>query len=124
LHQDVAYPIEGLVIVALKRHVHCLDELSENEAAQLMQLLRRVRAAQREVLAIDHVYYFYNEDTTHHFHVWMVPRYGWMKQFGRSIQSVRPVLHHARDNMQDRDNIEKVKSAVQLLREDLSKYSA
>lgn len=120
IHQDVAYPIEGLVIVALKRHVFCLDELSEIEAMELMDLLRRVRAAQRKVLAIEHVYYFYNEDTTHHFHIWMVPRYEWMKQFGRSVQSVRPVLHYARDNMQDPENIERVTSAVRLLRDELN----
>lgn len=120
LHQDVAYPIEGLVIVALKRHVFCLDELTDDEAAELMELMRRVRAAQRKTLEIEYVYYFYNEDTTHHFHIWMVPRYEWMKQFGRSIQSVRPFLHHARDNMQDQHNMEKVTSAVRLLSQELS----
>lgn len=116
LHQDVAYPIDGLVIVALKRHVYCLDELSETEAVELMDLLRRVRAAQRQALGIEHVYYFYNEDTTHHFHIWMVPRYEWMKQFGRSVQSLRPVLHFARDHMQDSENIAKVIQSVGTLR--------
>jgi hypothetical protein len=33
------------------------------------------------------VYYFYNEDTTHHFQLWMVPRYGWMYEIGRSVES-------------------------------------
>ncbi|WP_206628030.1 hypothetical protein [Escherichia coli] len=28
-HQDVAYPIEGLVILASKRHIKCFDELNE-----------------------------------------------------------------------------------------------
>lgn len=116
VHQDWAYPIEGLVIVAAKRHVYCLDELTETEATELMKLLRVVREAQKSVLGIEHVYYFYNEDTTHHFHFWMVPRYEWMKAFGRSVQSLRPVLHHARDNMQDQENLERVILAVNRLR--------
>jgi diadenosine tetraphosphate (Ap4A) HIT family hydrolase len=91
-HQDVAYPIEGLVILASKRHIKCFDELNEEERLDYINILSKIRKAQREVLGIEHVYYFYNEDTTHHFHTWMVPRYKWMYNFGRSVESVRPVL--------------------------------
>ncbi len=74
-HQDVAYPIKGLVILASKRHIKCLDELTEEERIDYITVLSKIRKAQRETLGIEHVYYFYNEDTTHHFHTWMVPRY-------------------------------------------------
>ncbi|MBN9653546.1 diadenosine tetraphosphate hydrolase [Halobacillus sp. GSS1] len=97
-HQDVAYPIRGLVIVASKRHIKGLDELTEEEQHDYITFITKIRKAQREVLGIEHVYYFYNEDTTHHFHLWMVPRYDWMYEFGRSVESVRPVLLHARNN--------------------------
>ncbi|MEK5108790.1 hypothetical protein MHI57_19130 [Cytobacillus sp. FSL K6-0129] len=30
-HQDVAYPIRGLIILASKRHIKCFDELTEEE---------------------------------------------------------------------------------------------
>jgi len=56
-HQDVAYPIAGLVILASKRHVYGLDELTEEESTEYMQLLRRIRQAQRQVLGIAQVYY-------------------------------------------------------------------
>jgi hypothetical protein len=52
----------------------------------------KIRKAQRVVLGIEYVYYFYNEDTTHHFHTWFVPRYEWMYELERSVESVRPVL--------------------------------
>jgi diadenosine tetraphosphate (Ap4A) HIT family hydrolase len=90
------------------------DELTEEEAAELMTLLCKIRQVQREVLQIEHVYYFYNEDTTHHFHVWMVPRYEWMYEFGRSIESVRPILLHARE-MNSEENLKTVRQAIQLL---------
>ena len=89
-HQDVAYPIPGLVILAAKRHMKCLDELTPPEAGEFIATAQRIRAEQRRVLNIEHVYFFYNEDTTHHFHLWMVPRYEWMKAFGRSVESIRP----------------------------------
>lgn len=119
-HQDVAYPVPGQVIVTTKRHLRNLDELSPDEIEELLPILVKIRAAQRAILGIETVYYFYNEDTTHHFHVWMVPRHGWMKQFGRSIESVRPALLHARAQMTSRAQIAEVQRAVEMLRRGLS----
>ena len=121
VHQDFAYPLPGMVILASKRHLHCLDELTGSEAGDYINLLCRIRKAQRDVLGIEHVYYFYNEDTTHHFHMWMMPRDEWMNEFGRSIESVRPILTYAKEYMNDQANIAYVKSCIQKLRSELSK---
>ncbi|WP_064093963.1 HIT family protein [Rossellomorea aquimaris] len=120
-HQDVAYPIKGLIILASKRHIKCFDELTEAEKIDYITLLTKIRKAQREVLGIEYVYYFYNEDTTHHFHTWMVPRYEWMYEFGRSVESVRPSLLHARNKMNHKDNIQEVLEAINALKEELDK---
>lgn len=120
-HQDVAYPIKGLIILASKRHIKCFDELTDVERLDYINLLSEIRKAQRKVLGIEYVYYFYNEDTTHHFHTWMVPRYDWMQEFGRSVESLRPALLHARNNMNDGENIKEVMTAIELLRNELKK---
>lgn len=120
-HQDVAYPIKGLIILASKRHIKCFDELTEAEKLDYINLLTKIRKAQREVLSIEYVYYFYNEDTTHHFHTWMVPRYEWMYQFGRSVESVRLVLLHARNHMNSEENIKEVMYAIHALGKELNK---
>ncbi|PFN99654.1 diadenosine tetraphosphate hydrolase [Bacillus sp. AFS076308] len=114
-HQDVAYPIKGLIILASKRHIYGFDELTEEEKIDYINLLTKIRKAQREVLDIEHVYYFYNEDTTHHFHTWMVPRYEWMNDFGRSVESLRPVLRHARNKMNDQENVNEVIKSISML---------
>lgn len=119
-HQDVAYPIKGLVILASKRHIKCLDELTEEEKLDYINIMTNIRKAQREVLGIDYVYYFYNEDTTHHFHTWLVPRYDWMNEFGRSVESLRPVLLHARNNKNTEENQQKVMNAIEALRNALN----
>ncbi|WP_433750671.1 HIT family protein [Falsibacillus pallidus] len=119
-HQDVAYPIKGLVILASKRHIKCLDELTKEERYEYIDIMTRIREAQRSVLRIEHVYYFYNEDTTHHFHIWMVPRYDWMGDFGRSVESVRPVLLHARNHMNTVENQKVVIEAIEALRKELN----
>lgn len=120
-HQDVAYPIPGLIIVASKRHLKSLDELTEAERLDYITVLSEIRKAQRDVLGIESVYYFYNEDTTHHFHTWMVPRYDWMYEFGRSVESVRPVLLHARNEMNDEANVRRVRQAIAALTEELKR---
>lgn len=120
-HQDVAYPIPGLVILASKRHLKTLDELTESERLDYITTLSKIRKAQRDVLGIESVYYFYNEDTTHHFHTWMVPRYEWMYEFGRSVESVRPVLLHARNEMNDEASVQRVRQAISALTEELKR---
>lgn len=120
-HQDVAYPIKGLIILASKRHIKCFDELTEKEKIDYIQLLSKIRKAQRDVLGIEYVYYFYNEDTTHHFHTWMLPRYDWMYEFGRSVESVRPVLLYARNKMNTKENIQEVLDAIDSLAKELNK---
>lgn len=122
VHQDVAYPIRGLVILASKRHFYCMDELSEEEQLEYISLIHKIRSEQRSRLGIDKVYYFYNEDTTHHFHLWMVPRYEWMKQFGNSVESLRPVLLHARNHMNNEDNMSTVIEGINELREGLKNF--
>ena len=114
-HQDVAYPIKGLIILASKRHIKCFDELTEEEQLDYIHVLSKIRKAQRKVLGIEYVYYFYNEDTTHHFHTWLVPRYEWMYEFGRSVESVRPVLLYARNQMNDEENMCEVIAAIKKL---------
>lgn len=122
VHQDVAYPIRGLVILASKRHFYCMDELSEEEQLEYISLIHKIRSEQRSRLGIDKVYYFYNEDTTHHFHLWMVPRYEWMKQLGNSVESLRPVLLHARNHMNNEDNMSTVIEGINELREGLKNF--
>jgi len=98
-----------------------LDELTTEESRDYTGLLCRIRRAQREVLGIEHVYYFYNEGTFLHFHMWMMPCYEWMNELGRSVESVHPILVHAREHMSEEGNIARVEDCVQKLRSVLSK---
>lgn len=124
VHQDVAYPIRGLMILASKRHFYCMDELTGEEQIEYITLIHKIRNEQRTLLGIDKVYYFYNEDTTHHFHLWMVPRYEWMYQFGSSVESLRPVLLHARNNMNDEENMRSVIEGIEILRDGLMDFAS
>jgi diadenosine tetraphosphate (Ap4A) HIT family hydrolase len=120
VHQDYACAIPGFLIVATIRHARCWDELTEDEAAEYGRLLRRLRAAQRAVLGVEHVYYFLNEDTGGHFHAWLLPRLPWMEAFGRRVESVRPILTRGRALMDDPAAVAEVRAAAAVIREHLA----
>ncbi len=70
-----------------------------------------------KVLEIKDVYIFQNEDTQHGFHVWIFPRYEWIEQFGKKIESVRPIMNHAVEKMSTDSNIQEVKNTAEKVRE-------
>ncbi|MFA6518751.1 MAG: diadenosine tetraphosphate hydrolase [Candidatus Shapirobacteria bacterium] len=117
-HQDYEIPIPGFVIVSSKRHIQSIDEFTEDEQRDFIKFLCRLRSAQRQVLGIEVIYIVQEEDTSHHFHVWMFPRFDWMEErFGRKIQSVRPIMEYARENMKTETKIKEVETATQKLKQ-------
>jgi hypothetical protein len=50
----------------------------------------------------------------------MVPRYDWMYPFGKSVESVRPVLLHARQKRKHKNEISKILEAINDLRKSLN----
>ena len=96
-----------------------LDEMKAEERSDYSTFVHNIRSVQRQRMQIESVYYFYNEDTTHHFHLWMVPRYEWMEAFGRSVESLRPVLRHAREERNDEPNRQLVLQGIETLRQGL-----
>ena len=46
----------------------------------------------------------------------MVPRYKWMYEFGYSVESLRPVLLHARNNLNTKENRKRVLEGIEKLR--------
>ncbi len=115
--QDYEIPIPGFVILASKRHLQSVDEFTQEEREDFIEFLCRLRKTIRQALDIQVVYLIQEEDTSHHFHVWVFPRYDWMvEKFGREIQSVRPIMEYARENLKTEENLKKVDEATEKLR--------
>lgn len=51
------------------------------------------------------------------FHLWMFPRYEWMKEFGAKIESVRPIMKYAQGLEITDELLAEVKEAARLVRE-------
>lgn len=115
--QDFEIPIPGFMIIAPLRHLHSVDEFTEAEAAEFMKILQSTRKLQRDVLGIDAVYIHQEEDRSHHFHLWMLPRYDWMEtRFGRKVESVRPIMEYARTELKTDRALTELDDSVMRLR--------
>lgn len=115
--QDFEIPIPGFMIISSLRHVRSVDDFTEDEAIDFIDVLRKTRKLQRTVLDIETVYIHQEEDTSSHFHVWMLPRYDWMKEkFGRKVESMRPIMEFARQEMKTEENTAELYEYLRQLR--------
>ena len=116
--QDYEFPIPGFVILVSKRHLQSIDEFSDDEQQDFIKFLCRLRFTMRKALYIKHIYVIQEEDTTtSHFHIWLFPRYQWMKdKFGKNIESIKPIIEYARKNLKTENNIAEVEIATQKLK--------
>lgn len=118
VHQDWEVPIPGFFIVASKRKITSISEFTDIEAQEYIFLIRKLRKGMKEELGIENVCFFQNEDSEHGFHVWVFPRLEWMEDFGKKIESVRPIIQHAKKNM----NTKEVHTQVEEYVKNMKKY--
>ncbi|OGZ62630.1 MAG: hypothetical protein A3H51_00675 [Candidatus Spechtbacteria bacterium RIFCSPLOWO2_02_FULL_38_8] len=117
VHQDWAVPIPAFFIIAAKRKIRSISEFTPEEAEEFINLIIKLRKGMEEILNIKDVYFFQNEDTESNFHLWIFPRHEWMENFGRKIQSVRPIMEYAQENMANEEIFQEVKASVSKMKE-------
>lgn len=117
INQDWEVPIPGFFILAPKRKIKSISEFTDEESIEFMNLLRKIRKGMKEILDIKNVYLFQNEDTDWDFHLWIFPRYNRMEKFGNKIESVRPIMNYAKENMITDEIIKEVKEYVSKMKE-------
>ncbi len=122
LGQDWETPINGFFIIAPLRKIKSIDEFTQEEGIEFINLICKIRKGMREILKINEVYFFQNEDTSSGFHFWIFPRHKWMEKFGGKIESVRPIMDYAKKNMVDDEIIEEIKNSVKKMKKYMSQF--
>lgn len=120
-HQDFEIPISGFIIIASKRHVDSIQEFSKEELFELAELMQKTRICMKRVLKIQKIFIFQNENSEHHFHIWLFPRYKWMNKFGNKMSSIPKIIKHAKQNMKNSREISQIKKSVEKLRAEIKK---
>ncbi|MDA3836108.1 MAG: diadenosine tetraphosphate hydrolase [Nanoarchaeota archaeon] len=122
VNQDWEIAIPGFYIVSPKRKVNSLMEFNDKEDIDFIRTVKKIRKAMLEVLNIEYIYLFQNEDTPWDFHFWMMPYYDWMKDISRRGPSLlAPVWKYAKENMNTKKDIKKTRDAAEKMRVYFSK---
>jgi diadenosine tetraphosphate (Ap4A) HIT family hydrolase len=108
------------MILSSKRHIYSIDEFIENEQANFIKLIVRLRKGMREVLNINQVNIITAELPNRkdgHFHIWLFPvSKETTEKFGTGIKAVKPAMLYAKENLKTPDNIRKVEEYAEKLR--------
>jgi diadenosine tetraphosphate (Ap4A) HIT family hydrolase len=99
--QDFEYPIEGFVIIASKRHIKSVAELTADEQEDLMAFLIKCRKAMKEVLGIEELTIVQEEtSSSSHFHIWLFPWHQNMDKLNKKkISNISEIMKRAKDNV-------------------------
>lgn len=116
LHQDPEIPIKAFLIIASKKHIKSISELTCEESQELFGLVYRARMALKAIKDIKEVTII-QEERSGHFHLWLLPRYEWMdEKFKNSLSTVREILFYAKNNYKTEENIADILSTVDIIR--------
>ena len=76
--EDLSYPIRGMVKLESKRKIKSYGELTDEEIADYITILSKIKKVQRENYGIERVFYFSNQETSQCFHMWIMPTLEWL----------------------------------------------
>lgn len=117
IHQDPEIPIKGFLIIASKKHIQSISELTLEESQELFDLVYRARMVLTIMEEIKEISII-QEERSVHFHLWLFPRYEWMDEnFENSLSKVREILFYAKDKYKTEENMADILSTVKIIRD-------
>ena len=120
ISQDWEFPIEGFMIVSIKRHVERIVDLSEDERKEMFDLaVKTINILRNNKIAEEFEVIFYEKDDTH-LHAWVLPRKKWMIDLVKNVTcNIGKVLEYAKKNFSNDEVFEKIKNVSDLVGEKL-----
>lgn len=116
ISQDWEIPIPGFYIISPKRHVSKLSELTNDERNRMFELANMVVSILRENNICEYYDYIFEEKNNRHLHVWLLPRYEWMKEIsGDIIGHIDDIFEYARNNMKTESNYEQINEITKII---------
>lgn len=116
IQQDLEIPLKGFLIIASKKHIKSITQLTFYEVTELTNLLYKSRLALSKISDINEVVII-QEERSNHFHVWLFPKYDWMNElFENSLTDIRKIMQYIKLNMKNEKNIKEVLSTADFLR--------
>lgn len=94
VHQDPLIPLSGFLVIASRRHIQSIFEMSESEYEEFSRLVKATHYAIKEATKIEQLTTV-QEESSIHFHLWFFP---WtqdvIKKYGQpSLTKIREIMN-------------------------------
>lgn len=113
--QDWQLPINGMIIVAPKRHVKFFDELTSGERTHLFEIVNKVIAILRKNNVAKEFNVLFEEKKDIHFHIWILPRDGWNELGINPTKEIDKLQKYALEHFKTKENFEKIAETSNLI---------
>lgn len=114
INPDPEVPINGFLIVNVKKHLNSIIELTKNEQIELISLINLAIKALKD-LGITNEVTIVQEERSRHLHVWIVPNHEWMvTKFGKGVIHLRDIFTYAQENATEEDKKEILNSIAKI----------
>lgn len=124
LCQDWKLPIPGFLVLSPKRHVDKFYLLSDNERIEMFSMVNKIIKILQDNNICDRFNVIFEEKENRHFHIWIMPRYEWMKDLvGNITENIGEIFNYADNNLRTKENIERIKEISDLIKREFSVVS-
>lgn len=118
LSQDWELPIPGFMIVSTVKHAEKFEELSKEEQIEVYSVVDKTIKILRDNKVCDRFNVLFEEKQDRHFHVWIMPRYEWMRELvGDIIDNVGKILDYSKENFKNEETFKEIKRVSNLVKE-------
>ena len=119
--QDWEIPIEGMLVVAPKRHVVNLGELTDQERTRIFDVANKTINALKKVFPGTKYSLVFNESDLH-FHVLLVPNHEWMRRIANDpIYNLKAVFDYATNMLKNtREKVQPIADTCDAVRRALA----
>ncbi len=123
IHQDPLIPLEGFVLLASKRHISSIKEMTQEEYRNFSTSVWNIRSQYPESPELRYLTLI-QEERGPHFHFWFFPWYIWMKTNSQPLLSqIRDISRYIQDKPVSQKKFDRIKDFIEKLRLNLLKVT-
>ena len=120
--QDWELPVKGMFIVSPIRCVSYLEQLTDDERNCIFGIVNRVAVFLRNSKVAKEFNILFSEKAREHFHIWILPRDGWLDLGIDPTKDIRQLKKYALDNMRTEENLKAIMEINEKLRDEAKNW--
>ena len=119
--QDWELPINGMIIVAPKRHVITFEDMTKEERMHLFEIVNNVILVLRKNNIANNFNVLFEEKENTHFHIWILPRDEWKEKEIDPTKDIQKVIECSLREFKNEENYKRILRTTDFLKSEIKK---